>query len=83
MNPALSERGLAVLYNPLSEAITRRVRLPLCYTGLTDRGLITHDDGTAEHVTLARDYSAEVQVQIPAQGRSWLVIQAYNSKETR
>ena len=83
VNPALAERGLAVIYNPLPEAITRRVRLPLYYTGLADRALVKHEDGTSEHVTLARDYSAEVQVQIPAQGRTWLVIQAEDSAQTR
>jgi hypothetical protein len=76
VNPALPERGLAVIYNPLPQPITRRVRLPLYYTGLTDRALVTHEDGTTERVTLARDYSAEVPVQIPAQERTWIVIQA-------
>jgi hypothetical protein len=75
VNPALAERGLAVIYNPLLQPITRRVRLPLYYTGLTDRALVTHEDGTTEHVMLARDYSAEVGVQIPAHGRTWMVIQ--------
>jgi hypothetical protein len=83
VNPALAERGLAVIYNPLPQPITRRVRLPLYYTGLTDRALVTHQDGTTEHLMLARDYSAEVAVQIPAQGRSWMVIQADVSEQTR
>jgi hypothetical protein len=83
VNPALAERGLAVIYNPLPQPITRRVRLPLYYTGLTDRALATHEDGTTAHLTLARDYSAEVEVQIPAQGRSWMVIQADVSEQTR
>ena len=83
VNSALAERGLAVFYNPLPQAITRRMRLPLYYTGLTDRALIAHEDGTVERVTLARNYSAEVQVQIPAQGRSWMVIQAGDSEKTR
>jgi hypothetical protein len=40
---------------------------------------VRHDNGTVERVTLARDYSAEVRVQIPAQGRTWLVIQRGDS----
>jgi hypothetical protein len=83
VNPALAERGLAVMYNPLPQTITRRVRLPLYYTGLTDRALVTHEDGVTEHLTLARDYSAEVAVQIPAQSRTWLVIQPDISDQTR
>jgi hypothetical protein len=57
--------------------------MPLYYTGLTDRALVTHENGTTEHLTLARDYSAEVAVQIPAQSRTWLVIQPDISEQTR
>ena len=83
VNPALPERGLAMIYNPLAQPIQRRIRLPLYYTGLTDRALIRHDDGTTDHLTLARDYSAEVAVQIPAQARTWLVIQSDKPEQTR
>jgi len=34
VNPRLPERGLAMIYNPLPEPITRRISLPLYYTGL-------------------------------------------------
>jgi hypothetical protein len=74
VNPQLSERGLAMLYNPLAEPIQRRIRLPLYYTGLTDHALVRHQDGSAEEVQLARDYSAQVTVELPAHGRTWLVI---------
>lgn len=74
VNPQLPERGLAMLYNPLAEPLQRRIRLPLYYTGLTDRALVRHQDGSAEEIQLARDYSAEVTVEIPAHGRTWLVI---------
>ena len=72
-----------MFYNPLSQAITRRVRLPLYYTGLTDSALVKQENGTIERVALARNYSAEVLVQIPAQGRTWMVIQTVDSEQTR
>ncbi|HTL54651.1 MAG TPA: hypothetical protein VL361_03190 [Candidatus Limnocylindrales bacterium] len=76
VNPRLSERALGIFYNPLSEPIERRIRMPLYYTGLTDEAVIRHENGTIETVHLARDYSAEGRIAIPAHGRTWFVIQA-------
>jgi hypothetical protein len=74
VNPRLSECGLAVFYNPLSQPIERRVRVPLYYTGLTNRAIVHWQDGNSEEVSLARDYSAEVNVKIPARGRTWMTL---------
>jgi hypothetical protein len=74
-NPRLPECGLAVFYNPLPAPIERRIRLPLYYTGLTDRALARREDGASEQIALGRDYIAEVTVQIPARGRTWLTLQ--------
>ncbi len=76
VNPSLKERGLAMIYNPLNEAIQRRIRLPLYYTALTSRAVIGWEDGHSETVALARDYSVEVTVNIPARGRIWLTASA-------
>jgi len=74
VNPGLAERGLAMIYNPLDEPIQRRIRLPLYYTGLTDKAEIRHEDGRTESLTLARDYSVETTVNVPARGRVWIII---------
>lgn len=76
VNPHLPERGLAVFYNPLPEAIQRRIRLPLYYTGLTNTAFVLWPNGSSEPLALARDYSAQAQVDIPARSRTWLVIRA-------
>jgi hypothetical protein len=75
VNPGLSECGLAMFYNPLPEPIERRIRVPLYYTGLTERASARREDGTVETLTLGRDYSVEVTVKIPARGRSWMTFQ--------
>ena len=75
-NPALAERALAVLYNPLPEPIERRLRLPLYYSGLTSKCVVHFENGTSQTVVLARDYSAELTLKIPAHSRTWLTIQA-------
>ncbi|HVN05401.1 MAG TPA: hypothetical protein VMT86_13340 [Bryobacteraceae bacterium] len=75
VNPALREKGLAVLHNPLDTPLTRTVRLPLYYTGLTTTASIRIDGGAAHKLTIQRDYSLEVSVTIPARGMTWLSIE--------
>jgi len=74
VNPQLIERGLAVFYNPLSTPIERHVRLPLYYTGLTERVRVQQEDGQVGFIRLERDGSAVVNIKIPAHSRSWLTI---------
>ena len=76
VNPRLKERGLAMFYNPLPKPLERQIRLPLYYTGLTDRAMVQPQDGEVSEVTLARDYSVTVTVKIPARGRTWMIIRA-------
>lgn len=76
VNSSLDERALAMIYNPLEEPIQRRIRLPLYYTGLTNRAVIEGEDGHSETVALGRDYSAETAVSVPARGRVRLIVRA-------
>lgn len=76
VNPKLKERGLAVIYNPLDQAIERTIRLPLYYTGLTEAALVRTPDGQVRQLRLSRDYRAGLEVRIPARERTWLVIEA-------
>jgi hypothetical protein len=75
VNPGLKEKGLAFVFNPLDQPIQRKLKLPLYYTGLSETAAIREKDGAARPVALARDYSAEVDVTIPAHGWTWLVIE--------
>ncbi|GHB57820.1 hypothetical protein GCM10007390_09060 [Persicitalea jodogahamensis] len=75
VNPALPEKGLVMLYNPLKEAITRRIQLPLYYTGLTEIASIREQEGKAKTYPLNRAYEVEVEVTLPAAGYTWLVVE--------
>ncbi|GAB3525397.1 alpha-galactosidase [Emticicia fontis] len=75
VNPALSTKGLVMLYNPLKEAITRKIKLPLYYTGLTKEAKIRTENGKTTIYQLNRDYSIEITIQLPAEGYIWLVIE--------
>ena len=76
VNPALQERGLAMIYNPLDTSVKRTVRLPLYYSGLTTGVRIREQEGPAKAYALNRAYEVEVPVQIPARGLTWLVVEA-------
>lgn len=74
VNPGLEEKGFAMLYNPTNKEITRVIKLPLYYTGLTRKAKISQDGGKARKYRLKRDYSVEVKVTIPASGHTCLEI---------
>lgn len=75
VNPRLPEKGLVLFFNPLAETITRKIRLPLYYTGLSDTAYIREQDkGKAKRYKLGRDYSVELAVTLPARGVNWYVI---------
>jgi hypothetical protein len=75
VNPELKTRGLVMLYNPTSETITRHIKLPLYYTGLTAKAMIRENDGTAKPYKLNRDYSVDLTFSIPANNYTWLTIE--------
>ncbi len=75
VNPALPQKGLVMLYNPLKEAITRTIRLPLYYAGLTDKVSIREREGVSQNYVLNREYEAEISVKLPAGGYVWLVVE--------
>jgi hypothetical protein len=72
-NPLGREKGLAVFYNPLTENITRQIRIPLHYTGLTGSAMVSINDGTPGMIQLDATHNALLSVRIPAQSRAFLV----------
>jgi hypothetical protein len=72
-NPAGKEKGLACLYNPLTEEITREIRVPLRYTGLKKTARVSIDGGAPQGLTLNDDREATLTLKIPAQGRTFLL----------
>ncbi len=75
VNSSLPTPALAMVYNPLPEPIERTIRLPLYYSGLTDRAQLRIEDGPGRSVKVNRDYHLEVTVKLPAQGCTWIVLQ--------
>lgn len=69
------QRALAMFFNPTCQAITRSIRVPLYYTGLTTRAEVREQEKKPRQMTLARDYTITLRVTIPAGGYTWYVIE--------
>lgn len=78
VNPHEKEKALAMFFNPTDRDITRTIRLPLYYTGLTDVARIREKELAPTTYKLNRDYTVELTVTIPANGYTWYVIETAN-----
>jgi hypothetical protein len=74
VNPRLQERAMLVVYNPTDAPLTRKLRVPLYYAGLTDMVAIQPGDGRAGVYELDRGHSVKLEVTVPAQGFGWYVM---------
>jgi hypothetical protein len=75
VNPKLKEKGMLVVFNPMNEPVTKKLRVNLYYTGLSDSARIREQGGSAKRFKLARDYTAEIPVTVKAQGMNWFVVE--------
>jgi hypothetical protein len=75
VNPALKEKGLLMVYNPLDKAITRKIKIPLYYTGLSDSVKIGEKEGAKIKYQLDENKNIILPVSIPANGYNWYLIE--------
>ncbi|WP_026954065.1 hypothetical protein [Algoriphagus vanfongensis] len=75
VNPEGDEKGMLMVYNPTDQLIIKKIKVPLYYTGLTDDTQVTWSNGQKISLQLARDYSVEVEVSVPANGDAWVLFQ--------
>ena len=71
----LQEKGLAMIYNPLSTPVTRTLTLPLYYTGLTRPARVREQDGPPHEYPLNEKREVKVKLSVPARGLTWLTIE--------
>ncbi|TKG94531.1 hypothetical protein EYV94_11315 [Puteibacter caeruleilacunae] len=75
VDPKGEEKGLLMIYNPLTEPIKRKIKVDLYYTGLKDQVTLRQNDGKANKVKLDRDYSIWLDVEIPAKSQTWFTFE--------
>jgi hypothetical protein len=74
VNPALSRKAMAVIWNPADSAVTETVTLPLYYAGVVARASVAEQDRAPRVVMLDRASQARITVHVPSGGMTWLVI---------
>lgn len=74
VNPALAEKGMLVVFNPLDHDVTRTLHVNLYYTGLRDTAKVRGADDAAKSYPLDRGYAIDLPVTVPAGGMAWYVI---------
>ncbi|MEM7205445.1 MAG: alpha-galactosidase [Planctomycetota bacterium] len=74
VNPALPTKGMLCVFNPLPRAVTKSLRVPLYYTGLTETARLRDANGRERTVALDRGFRATVPVTVPARGMAWYTV---------
>jgi hypothetical protein len=75
VNSQLRTKGLLMVYNPLKEKISRKIRLPLYYTGLQHTARVSEKGLNPKTFSLDRQYDIELPVVIEAESYSWFTIE--------
>ncbi|MHA8051567.1 alpha-galactosidase [Aquirufa sp. ROCK-SH2] len=75
VNPRLKEKGFIMLYNPKKEAIQRKIKVPLYYTGIQTSAQLIDKDGKKSIVKLNEQKDIELNVRIDANSFTYFVVQ--------
>lgn len=75
VDPKGKEKALALFFNPTGESITRKIKLPLYYSGLSGKAMIREQEDKKKKYILDSNYEVELEVRIPANGYTWYVIE--------
>lgn len=75
VNPKLKNKGMLMLYNPLKEKITRTIKVPLYYTGLTSVAKLMEKGKAAKSYTLNRSYEVEYTCTLEPESYTWVLIE--------
>jgi hypothetical protein len=73
VSTTLKDRAFVLLFNPTMQEITRKINLPLYYSGLKGTVLVSKKDELKSMATIKED-KISIDVSIPAEGYTWYVI---------
>lgn len=74
VNPRVKTRGLAVIYNP-GIAVRHTVRLPLYYTGLTEKATVRVGSAAPKEYTLDRQWNIDVELDLEPHSATFVFIE--------
>jgi hypothetical protein len=75
VNPWGKEKGLVMLYNPLNESVQRSIQIPVYYTGIKNKIKVEWPDGKIEFMEKNEKGRIELEVNIPADGNIFVLLE--------
>ncbi|WP_273213904.1 alpha-galactosidase [Runella zeae] len=75
VNPQLKQKGFVMLYNPTKEKMTRTIKVPLYYTGLTSAATFKEKGKVAKKYQLNRNYEVELTFTIEPENYTWFTVE--------
>lgn len=81
VNPSLKEKGLMMLYNPTNVRMTKTIKVPLKYTGLSDMVKVSEKGEAAKTYKLNHDDTIDMTFTLKAGGYSWFVIEGLKNNK--
>ena len=74
VNPAGDEKGLLMVYNPLSHSIKQTLSVNIYYTGLDGNVQVTDSEGKTGRVKTDRAFNLAIPVSVDPDSESWYVL---------
>lgn len=75
VDPFQKEKGFILLYNPLKQKISRTVKIPLYYTGLSNTAVFLEKGTVKTLKKINRDYTVPLTFSIEPESYTWFVIE--------
>ena len=75
VDPQLKQKGFVMLYNPTKNKITRSIKLPLYYTGLSQTAILKDKSGLSAKYKLDRNYTINLTFTIEPENYTWFVVE--------
>jgi hypothetical protein len=74
VNPANTEKGLLMVYNPLDHPVKQNLTFNIYYTGLSGVARISENDHNERRFNINRNYEVTILVNVEANSQSWYII---------
>jgi hypothetical protein len=75
VDPSGKEKALVMLFNPTPTHMSKNLKIPLYYTGITQEASISIEGNLAKRYPLDRSFHAQLTVEIPPNGYTWIVVE--------
>ena len=75
INPDNKEKGLLMVFNPTDDPITKKITVPLYYSGLNHKASIREQEGESKEYELDRGYEVQLEVTAQPNWYNWYVIE--------